>query len=316
MLIIGGTIVIPLIWAMGRAENIWQLATATAVVWFLYGIAIATISTLAGLFTSKDERGKVLGFLGMSSGIGTIIGGLTIGPLVDRWGYQTMFLVLCLFSVLHPAICLFIKDKKIERYIPDAPSKRRSNSRYGKVFIVLILAQFVATIVMGFAGMGRSFAMRNLDFTATAITSTGVVAGIICLPFPFIIGWLSDLLGRKRLLAICYGSFTLCMVIFAISKSLWHFWIGAMLVQIGQVSSSVGTAFVADLVEPKMLGRGVSVFQGMRWAGFCLGLATAGYAFQSLGITTAMFASTAFPAIGIILIMLTRAKKREEMIAA
>ena len=83
MLIIAGTIAIPVILEMGRAENIWQLATATAAVWFLYGIATATISTLAGLFASKNERGKVLGIIGMNMSLGSIVGGLSLGPIAD-----------------------------------------------------------------------------------------------------------------------------------------------------------------------------------------------------------------------------------------
>jgi predicted MFS family arabinose efflux permease len=99
------------------------------------------------------------------------------------------------------------------------------------------------------------------------------------------------------------------MVIFAISKSVWHFWIGTTLFAIGLISNSVGTAYVTDLVAPEILGRGVSLFQGMFWIGYVIGLAASGYTFQILGITTAMILGAALPLVGIFLIISIRLVK-------
>ena len=307
--IISGALAIPLIWMMGQAVKIWQLAIITATIWFLFGMAFASLNVLAGLFAAENERGKVFGLLGLTMGLGAIIGGLSVGPIVDRWGYPTMFSVLCLFSVILPTTAIFVKDKKIEQVPNQTAPEHSEKPSFGKAFIVLLLAQLIAVIVNGTGNMGRSLAMNNLGFAATAITSTSVIGGLVMLPFPLILGWLSDRLGRKRMMVICYASYALCMVMFAISKSLWHFWIAATLFGIGFISNSVGTAFVTDLVAPKALGRGVSLFQGMGWIGNVIGLAVAGYAFQNLGIATAMFIGAALPLIGIVLLISIRVGK-------
>ena len=310
LLIVSGATMIPLIWMMGQASNIWQLAAATAAVWFLFGIEISVVNILAGLFAAENERGRVFGLLGLTMGLGAIIGGLSVGPMVDRWGYPTMFSVLCLFSVILPMTAIFVKDKKIEQVPNQTAPEHSEKPSFGKAFIILLLAHLIAVIVNGTGNIGRSLAMNNLGFTATAISSTSVIAGLVSLPFPFILGWLSDRLGRKRMMAICYASYALCMVMFAISKSLWHFWIATTLFGIGIISNSVGTAFVTDLVSPKALGRGVSLFQGMFWIGYVIGLAASGYTFQILGISTAMFIGAALPLIGIILIISIRVAKQ------
>jgi MFS family permease len=152
--------------------------------------------------------------------------------------------------------------------------------------------------------------MNELGFAATAITSTGVVSGIISLPFPFLIGWLSDRLGRKRFIAICYISYTLGMVMYAVSRSLWHFWIATILIGIGGVSTSVGAAFVTDFVNPRFFGRGVSLFQSMFWLGNVVGLAVSGFAFQNFGISLALFIATGLPSISIVLLLLIRVVKQ------
>jgi len=308
--IISGALAIPLIWMMGQAVKIWQLSIITATIWFLFGMAFASLNVLAGLFAAENERGKVFGLLGLTMGLGAIIGGLSVGPIVDRWGYPTMFSVLCLFSVILPTTAIFVKDKKIEQVPNQTAPEHSEKPSFGKAFIVLLLAQLIAVIVNGTGNIGRSLAMNNLGFAATAITSTSVIGGLVMLPFPFILGWLSDRVGRKCMMVICYASYALCMVMFALSKSLWQFWIAATLFGIGFISNSVGTAFVTDLVEPKALGRGVSLFQGMGWIGNVIGLAVAGLAFQNLGIATAMFIGAVLPLIGIVLLILIRVAKQ------
>jgi MFS family permease len=301
---------VPFVWMMGQARNIWQLATAHVATAFLFGIEVALISILAGLFAADNERGRVFGFLGLTMGLGSIIGGLSVGPIVDHWGYSTMFSVLCIFSLILPAIGLFVEDKKIDQVPKQTEPEHTEKPNFGKAFFVLLLAHLIALFVNGTGNIGRSLAMNQVGFAATAITSTAVVAGLVSLPLPYILGWLSDRLGRKRLLATCYASFALCMVMFAISNSLWHFWLASILFRIGLSSNNVGSAFVTDLVEPKALGRGVSLFQGMGWIGPSIGVGVAGYAFQNLGIARALLISAAFPVIGIFLLVFIRTAKQ------
>lgn len=275
----------------------------------MFGAEVALISVLAGLFAADNERGKVFGFLGLTVGLGSIIGGLSVGPLVDHWGYSTMFSALCLFSLALPAAALFVKDKKIEQVPNQSAPEYIEKPSFGKTFFVLLSAQGIALAANGTGNMGRSLAMSNAGFTATAITSTAVIAGLISLPLPYILGLLSDRLGRKRLMIICYVTLALSIVMFAVSKYLWHFWIAATLFRIGYGSISVGSAFITDLVEPKALGRGVSLFQSMCFIGPAIGLATAGYAFQNLGIVNTLFISAVLPAVGIFLLVNIRASK-------
>ncbi|HEC62113.1 MAG TPA: MFS transporter [bacterium] len=311
LLVLSGIIMIPSVWMMGGVRNIWHLATATAAVFFLFGVEIAVINILAGLFAGEKERGRVFGLLGLTMGLGAIIGGLSVGPIVDRWGYQTMFSVLCLFSVILPITGLLVKDKRIEEVPGHAAKEQREKTKFGITFILLLFAHVIAVIVNGTGNMGKSLSMNDLGFAAAAITSTGVIAGLVSLPFPFLLGWLSDRMGRKRLMIICYASYALSMVMFAVSTSLWHFWIATTLMGIGIISNSVGTAFVTDLVAPKVLGRGISLFQGMFWIGNVVGSALAGYTFQQLGITPVLLVGAVLPLIGIVLLgPIQTAKKR------
>ncbi|UCF97012.1 MAG: MFS transporter [Spirochaetaceae bacterium] len=316
LIIVSGAMLIASLWMMGQARNYWQFAAAYAATTFLFGIAVTLINVLAGLFAADNERGRVFGVLGLSIPVGAILGGLSVGRMVDRWGYPTMFAVLALISVILPMTTIFVKDKKIEQAPNHTTTEHREKPSFGEAFIILLIAHLIVIIVHGAGNIGRSFTMHNIGFAATAMTSTAVIGGVVSLPFPFILGRLSDRLGRKLLIIICYASYGLSMIIYALSKSLWHFWIGSAFFNIGMISNTVGTAFVTDLVDSKFLGRGVSLFQGMFWTANVIGLAVAGYVFQNVGISTAMLISATLPLIGIVLVLSIRVAKPSIAVSA
>jgi predicted MFS family arabinose efflux permease len=276
---------------------------------------VSLFTIITGLLASKEERGRALGFIGMSNGLGSIVGGASVGLIVDWRGYPTMFTTLCLFSLALLVSVIFIKDKKIEQVPGKSTSTRVEKPRFGKAFFVLLLAQMVAMGAASVAMLGRSISMNSLGFTTAAVTSTMVISGLVSLPFPFLLGWLSDRVGRKRMMVISYVSMGLCVIMLAVSTSLWHFWIAIIFLKLGLVSINVGPAFVADLVEPKALGRGASLFLSAHTIAIMIGFMVGGKAFQDFGIAPTSFFSTALPVIGIILIMLIRVKQQEEVIA-
>ena len=149
--------------------------------------------------------------------------------------------------------------------------------------------------------------MNNLNFSAAAIASTGAVGGAIALPLPVLLGWLSDRIGRKPLMMLCYLAGLLSMLILSISTSLWHFWVSASLITLlFDVSRGLGSAFVTDLVPEAFLGKGIAIFNVMPWIGGILGFASTGYAIQTFGITSTFVAAAFLPFIAIIFIILIR----------
>jgi MFS family permease len=92
MLILVGSLNVPATWLMGRAEEFWQLAILTAIVYFLIGMGSVTINILAGLFAGASERGKIFGILAINTSLGALIGGVISGRIVDDWGYPALFL--------------------------------------------------------------------------------------------------------------------------------------------------------------------------------------------------------------------------------
>jgi len=312
-LIVAGVVSIPAIWLMGQATNIWHLAALTATVWFSGGMTLTLISILAGLFAEKTERGKVFGILSLTGALGSLLGGLTTGPVADRWGYPTMFAVVSLFVILWPLTGLLVEDKVMAGVRGGEASTAGERPGLGRSFFLLFLLNIVASIAYSVGVMGRSLAMNNLGFAAAAITSTGAIGGAVTLPLPPLIGWLSDRVDRKRFLALCYLAGTVGLLVLAVSVSLWHFWVVVSLLSVlAWISSGVGSALVADLVPQESLGKGISLFSATAWVGGIIGFAGTGHAVQTLGMISTFIVGAFLPLIAIVLLIPIRQAGREE----
>jgi len=308
-LIISGLAGIPIAWLIGRVGNIWGLSMLTAMLWFCGGLGLALIGILTGLSAGDDERGKVFGILSLTTGLGALISGLTTGFIVDRWGFPTMFTAVAVFLILWPLAGIFLTEKEVER-VQGEGRLAKERSRLGRSYHFLFAASLVASVASFIIVLGRSLLMSDLGFGAMAIASTGAVGGIVAMPLPLLMGWLSDRTGRKIFLYLGYLAGIASLSVLAISTSLWHFCIVLVLQTIFMtVSATVGNALVTDLLPQESLGRGLSLFGATGWIGGVLGFAGAGYALQSLGTLPTFIIGICLTLIAIVLLIPIRSRE-------
>jgi MFS family permease len=304
LLVAASAMAVPALWLMGQATNVWHLAALTATVWLCAGMGVTQINILAGLFAGETERGRVFGILALTSPLGALAGGLATGPMADRWGYPTMFAVLSLFLGLWPLTGLLVEDKVVARIRRGEASTVEERPGLGRGFAFLLLASLAATVANFMGLLGRSLAMDDLGFVAAVISGTAAVGGAVTLPLPPLVGWLSDRVGRKRFLALCYLACAVGLSVLAASVSLWHFWVASSLLSVlSYAGSGVGSALVIDLVPQESLGRGISLFGATTWAGGIIGYAGAGHALQTLGMTPTFIAGVFLSLIAIALLI-------------
>ncbi len=308
ILIAAGVLMIPISWLMGQVSTITALIILTASLWFMVGIAITMVSLLTGLFVDESERGRVFGIIGLAPALAGIIGGLVSGPIVDRWGYTTLFTLGAVVYILMPFCALLLVDKPpLPRPLPSTESNtQRQNFMLGRIFLLLFFASVLAHIANSQIVLGRSLIMDKRGFDATAISSTGAMGGIITLPLPVFIGWLSDRLGRKPLIILCYLASLIGLAVLAFASSLWHFWAAMALQSVIAAGFAVGSALVTDLVPRESLAAPLSLYSASQFIGYVIGFAGAGTVIKLLGMSNSLAVGGVLCLLAIGLLFLVR----------
>ena len=309
-LIIASSVGIPAAWLMGYVSTVWALTALTAILWFTGGMGLSLISILTGLSAGENERGKIFGILAVTGGLGALVGNLGTGWLVERWGYTAMFDILAIFLALSPLTALFLEEKEVQQpRLENTPGQKLPG--LGKSFYLLFTASILASITGFFIVLIRSIMMNNLKFSPLEISSTGAIGGLISIPFPFLMGWLSDRIGRKTFLFVGYLTTFTAIVLLAFSKELWNFWVVLSLQGIATGSGGIGNALVTDLVRQESVGKGLAVFSSAAWIGGVIGFAVAGYTLQNLGFVTAFIIGGCLVMVASGLLVPIRAKPRK-----
>jgi MFS family permease len=227
--------------------------------------------------------------------------------------------IAALFGAITPAAALFLVSEGKDARIPVRAPARQSMKLLGgarwasAAFLLLILAEVIGNSATGPGNMGRSLSMSEKSFSNAAITVTMAVGGLISLPFPFLLGRLSDAVGRKSIMIASFLAGTASLLLLIVSRSLRQFWAVAALMSVNAVSTTIGPAYVADVVRKERVGTAISLFQSSAWIGTIVGLIYSGIAFQRLGMPVGLAVGAAFPVLGVLILVLvkTTAHSRE-----
>jgi MFS family permease len=145
-----------------------------------------------------------------------------------------------------------------------------------------------------------------MGFNLAAISSAVAVGGAITLPFPLLLGWLSDRLGRYWVIMLCFLAGATGLILLALSVSLLQFWAASILLAGVGVSLGVGPALVTDLVPQESLGRALAWYGFAPTTGGIIGFMLTGYAIETFGMTSTFVAAALLTLVAIALIIQVR----------
>lgn len=303
ILIVGGVLSVPLTWLMGSATTLSQLTLLVCVNWFIGSMMGAMVGILAGLFAGEHERGRVFGLIGLAVGIGGTIGSFAAGPIVDRWGYPVMFQVAALCYVVVPLAGLFLTDRVIPRSQPQAGAAPRPGFFSNRTFLLLSGASVIIHIANSQIALSKPLIMDGLHFDATSISTAGAIGSLICMPLPFLVGWLSDRLGRKPFIVLCYLTQVIGLLILSSSSILWHFWMISIFQNMVGNSMVAGQALVTDTFSKESLGTVLSLFGATPWIGLMIGFSLSGTAMNAFGVTSSLMLGVGIALIAMLLLI-------------
>jgi MFS family permease len=315
---------------VSRTTGLVGFAAASGASWFLAGSVVTQATILVGLAAPGGERGTALGILGMTSGVGSILGGLGVGWLAVRFGFSSVFLgisAVCLLMVAGGFLSVE-SGGPLSGPLPQAsraPARaggsgsptltskgRQAVVALGFGFFLLLASNLLMSVTNSTAILGRALRMDQYGFSKLTISVTQSMSGVVSLTVPLVLGWLSDKIGRRWILVGSYLVVSAGLLVLASAQAFWQFGLFAVLIGFLSVCLGLGPAFVLDVVPPGSAARGVSLYQTTFWAGNIIGTAALGLAYERLGTTAPVIAASFFPLAGIIFLLLIRRRSQAE----
>jgi MFS family permease len=312
-LIISGACMVPLTWLMGSATTLSQLTLLVSVTWFIGSMMGAMVGILAGLFAAEHERGRVFGLIGLAVGIGATIGSFAAGPIVDRWGYPALFQLSALAYAVIPFVGLLLTDRVIPRSQPQKRAAQRPRFLTHRTFLLLFCASVIIHIANSQISLSKPLMMDGLHFDATSISTAGAIGTLVGMPLPFLVGWLSDRLGRKPFLMFCYFTQVISLLMLSSGTVLWHFWIISIFQGLVGTSIVAGQALVTDIVPEESLGTVLSLFGASPWIGFVIGFSLSGTAMTAFGMTSSLIIGVGIALAAMLLLMPIQSHKPQPL---
>jgi MFS family permease len=294
-----GVLGVPALILLGQATALWQVILLTGVVWFSGGIGTALVSVFTGLYAGDKSRGKSFGLMYLASPLASVIGGITVGQLVAWKGYPLMFAVLAAVWAGWPVLgLLVVKDKPASTPPRSSEAAYKGQPRFGQAFYMVLLAVLLSTTTVYISRLSISLSMQTLNFSASAMASTATAGGVISIPLTFLMGTLSDRLGRKGFLIVGYLLAAAGSLSLGVAGQLWHFWLATILLLLTRsVNGSVAAALAIDLLGRERIGRGLPWLNAMNWLAGILGSAGTGLLMDSLGPTPVYLIAAALPVV-------------------
>lgn len=312
LLVAGGFLAAPLAWLLGTTASVASLLVVTTTLWFVTGMVLAMTNILAGLFAEPQRRGRMFGALGMSSSLGLFFGALVSGWIADHWGFVVLFRLLGVFYLTIPCLGLMLRDTSAFE------QQREKTARFGQVlanrtFRFLFFACIVGQASNAIFAFSRPVMMQGLGYSATIITTAAAIGSLVSLPLSLVIGRLSDRLGRKQLIILCFAATPLGLGVLVMAGQLWQFWVASILQTILGISMVVSSALVTDIFGEESLDTALSLLNATIWIGIVIGLSIGGIAMSAFKMapTLVMGIVASLGAIGLLLPIVSPQQTRQ-----
>ncbi len=279
-----GVLGMPALMLLGQASALWQVVALTTIVWFCGGVGLALVNVFTAQQSGNKSRGKSFSLMFLAFPLGAVFGGTLVGQLVHSAGYHAMFVVLGAVWAILPAIGIF--KLKISSDINHArtATAQRTTARLGANFYRVLAMTLLASIAINTGRLGTALSMQAQDFSASAISSTGTVSGLITIPIVLLIGALSDRLGRKTFLMLGYMLAGGGALLLAFATDLWMFWIAATLVLVALCTNgALASALVTDTLSPQARQRGLPWINAMNPVAGVLSFTSIGFLMDTFG---------------------------------
>jgi len=264
---------------------------ALVIVRALTGFAAGTLSTcalsFAGDYYVYAQRGRAMGVISMAYFMAFVISGPAGALIGPRWGWQAVFGGVAVAGVFVFGLVLWGLPHDVRR-----PSHHLSMPRFADHFrkpdrVAGMAAAFFTSggLVAFITYIGAWLTtVHHVGFNQVAmIFMLSGIAAVGASPFA---GWLSDLVGKKRLIIWANLLLAPIFVVVAHLEWSWPLWIGiAVLSMAASARQAPLHALTTEIVGPEVRGEYTALRNAASQTGIALAATISSYAFDVYGFS-------------------------------
>ncbi|MBS8266343.1 MFS transporter [Mesobacillus boroniphilus] len=314
-MLIGGILFFVLITALYLIpSNIYVLL----IVRFLHGIGIGFAATATGTIVAqvvpKSRKGEGISYFSLSVILSTAIGPLIGLPMINEFGYESMFIFSLVVGISCLPIALTVKEPVVDYQAQGGKSQGFSLANY------LEPNALPASIVMFVIALAYS---GTLSFIASFAKEAGLIeagsmyffvyAMAVLFSRPFT-GKLMDAKGANSVVYPALLAFAAGMYVLSQANSTVVFLLGAALIGLGYGNfQSVAQTIAIKMTPPHRMGLATSTFFIMMDIGIGVGPFLLGYMIPDYGYRGLYLAMVPLIIIGVIIYYALHGKKEKSL---
>lgn len=247
---------------------------------FFNGVNINLNTIILGCFSDSDTIAKNFAWVGLSSILATLFGGLLIGPVLHQYGNSIGF---GLFAILFFSSSYFsFKLDAVELHA--SKSLKKVTFKYKSSFVLLMASMFFLALLIHFFKISLSLKLKELGYNISDISLFSTFGTVLVLPIPFLLSHLNKKIKAKTLLL----SFS---VITMLSFALVYYFTQSYIIILG-ISGISYLAYCVRIPLMKMLHEMYDEFQfpkaqtfyaSLAWLSAIVGYLIAGTLLELLG---------------------------------
>lgn len=268
LMLIGGIIAALGLLLFGVSNSLWMFYLAGLVMGLGVGLSVQYVPIVVINRWFVEKRGTMMGLILAGSGLGGVILGIIVPPLIMSAGWRTtIFILAAMMAVTTVLPSIFLIRNTPEQYGMEAygasfadatektessgfdPGMFRDEALKNAWFYILALSLFTLGILHAMNLHAVNYLAGEpwgIKFSPQLASVIVVLATVLLIPYKPLFGWLVDKLGLGATMVLTLGLFAVGSVIWAFARTPVLFVIAIIMIALGNAAGSVSPPLVVE----------------------------------------------------------------------
>lgn len=268
LMIIGGAIAAAGLVLYAFAQSLWMFYSAGLIIGVGVGMSVQYVPIVVINRWFIEKRGTVLGAVLAGSGVGGVILGVVVPPLMGSIGWRSTMLVMAAImgvATIIPGIFMIRNNPEDEGLAaygapPDdkllttakdewEPGMSQQKALKNPWFWVLLAALTIFGITYGMTQHLVNYLNSDpwgVPVSAQVISTIVVMATVLLIPYKPLLGWVVDKLGLEKILVLAFAIASIGFIIFAFARTPWMFVASMFFVAVGLAIGTVTPPLIGE----------------------------------------------------------------------